>query len=337
MKKMEQFNLVVCGGTFDHFHKGHREFLRYGLSISNKLLVGLTSDEYVKAKNKGELIESYLLRKKKLEKFLLEENLKDRVLIEPIDNIFVPKVWEELPIKAIIVSKNTLKGAEKINLKRYEQEKSSLRVEIAPLVKSESNEYISSSRIRNGEINREGKAYINPFWIHQSLLITKKLRRQFRKPFGTLFKSLEFGRFDVPYIITVGDVTTKLFNELSLNQDISVIDFKVARKKRFSDVKELGFSGREKTLRIVNPAGCLTSYLFKAVCEIFKFKKNRDCLILQIDGEEDLSVLPLTLAAPLGSVIFYGQPEEGVVRVEVSEDSKKRVYSLVSKFMVTPV
>ncbi len=373
-----KYKLVVCGGTFDHFHKGHREFLRHALSISNKLLVGLTSDAYVKTKGDSGWIEDYKVRKQSLEDFFYKEKAKDKVWIESIDDIFIPKVWEQLPIEAIVVSESTILAAKKINSTRKEQGKSTLKIEISPLIKSKDNEYISSSRIRNGTINRDGRPYINPLWFRKKLLITEKLRRDFKKPFGLLIKSKNVilvirqlaehpesfphpnplpkgegtsissspsrerkgvrGRARMtqsPYLITVGDVTTKTFNNLSLDQDISVIDFKVARQKQFFSIKELGFSGREKVFKVNNPAGCLTPALSKAVCEIFKLKYDNQRIILQIEGEEDLSVLPLILAAPLRSVIFYGQPNEGVVRVNVSEKTKETSHRLINQFMAT--
>ncbi len=32
-------NLVVCGGTFDHFHKGHEAFLKYVFSVGKKSII----------------------------------------------------------------------------------------------------------------------------------------------------------------------------------------------------------------------------------------------------------------------------------------------------------
>lgn len=328
-----KYNLVVCGGTFDHFHKGHREFLRHGLAISKKVLIGLTTDEYVKSKNKSGYIDGFKKRKQKLEKFLIEENAIDRVSIEPIDDIYLPKVWECLPIEAIIVSEDTVYGAKKVNLKRKEQKKSSLNIEVFPLIKSEDNGYISSSRIRNGEINIEGRPYVNPLWLKGSLLITERLRRKFKRPFGVLLRETRrLKRRERPYLITVGDITTKTFNDLGLNQDISVIDFRVARKKEFSSFAQLGFSSRIKVIDTKNPAGCLTPSIFSSVTAIFAHRKN-ERIILKIDGEEDLSVLPLVLAAPLGSIIFYGQPGKGVVKVKVTKRSKEISYNLVGQFI----
>jgi hypothetical protein len=41
-----------------------------------------------------------------------------------------------------------------------------------------------------------------------------------------------------------------------------------------------------------------------------------------VEGEEDLLVLPLLAEMPIGSVIAYGQPHEGLVVVTVSEERR---------------
>ena len=40
---------------------------------------------------------------------------------------------------------------------------------------------------------------------------------------------------------------------------------------------------------------------------------NRNPVMIFVEGEEDLAVIPLVIAAPDGAVILYGQPHEEVV------------------------
>lgn len=326
-----RFNIVVCGGTFDHFHKGHKSFLRFILSSSNKIILGLTTEGYVRNKKLNSSIESYRERKNSIEEFFEKENALSRLEIEPINNLFIPKKWERLKIDAIVVSQDTRKGAQIINQDREKRGLPQLKIIVAPVIFTDSNKNLSSLRIRKGEINREGEPYVNPLWLKKDLQLPENLRKEFKKPFGELFKQIKALLIDKnSLMITVGDVTTKMFNEKSLGQDISIIDFKVARKKKFSNVQELGFSGSEVLLKVNNPAGYITSDLFRKLAEIFK-SERKGKIVLQINGEEDLAVMPLVLLSGLNTIIYYGQPGEGLVKVVVSEISKNKAYSLASK------
>ncbi len=337
---MKKYKLAAVGGTFDHFHRGHREFLRFALSLCDRLLVGLTTNEYIAQQKIGQECESYQIRKQALVDFLEGEKARKRVEIEPIESVFIPKIWEGLPIETIIVSKNTLSGAEAINKKRVKQGEKLLIIEIFDLIKDSDNQYISSSRIRNGQIDREGKPYINPLWFKNSLRLGDSTRKTLKRPMGFLIKDLphwvDLQRdLNAKKIITVGDIVTKSFNDLDINQGISVVDFCVGRKKMFFHIKELGFIETEYMIKVNNPAGFVTSQLFQAAADIFRFDNDDKRILVKIEGEEDLAVLPFALACPLGFTIFYGQPGLGVVLFEVSEENKKKAYQLMSEFRIT--
>lgn len=328
-------NLVVCGGTFDHFHKGHEEFLRYVFSVGKKILVGVTSDQYVRS-SKLETrslmeTESFEKRKQEVLSFLEQEKALSKAKIIKIDDLFGPTLDKNLPIDAIVVSQETKKGAEIINQKRKELGLKELKIIVAPPVYGEDRNIISSEKIRKGEIDRMGKLYVREEWLSKDFQLTEDLRGEFQKPFGELLldaRSLSKDRKRL--MITVGDVTAKTFNDLSLEQNLSVIDFKVGRIKKFANIQELGFAGAEVIFNVDNPPGFITSETLEKLVEIFKLGL-REKTILQISGEEDLAVLPIVLIAPLGTFIFYGQPHEGLVKVIVSEDSKNKAYNLFLK------
>src|SRR3989338_4577815 len=98
MGSPKKFKTAVLGGTFDHFHKGHKNFLEHGLSISKRLVVGLTSDEFVKKiKNQkskikntfqnSKVLQNFITRRKNVEDYL-NQNAKDRYEIVKIDDVF---------------------------------------------------------------------------------------------------------------------------------------------------------------------------------------------------------------------------------------------------------
>ncbi len=341
-----RFNVVVCGGTFDHFHKGHRLFLEYAFGLGNKVIVGLTSDTYVRSWKieAGNLnqIESFEKRKQAVLEFIKSEGVLGRVEIAEINDLFGPTLRKDLTIDTIIVSEDTKKGAEIVNQKRKELGLKELNLLIAPQVLAEDGKLISSQRIRKGEINKEGKLYVKREWFSEDLKLAEDLRGEFQKPFGELLKNgQDLSKNKNNLVITVGDVTAKIFNEKSLEQNISVIDFKVARKNKFSNISELGFTGEEKIFQADNPAGYITSDVFRTISKIFK-SDLRGKIILRINGEEDLVVLPLVLCSSLNTTIYYGQPPQrlgfagqaGIVRVVVSEESKNKAYNLVSRLKI---
>lgn len=327
------YNLVVSGGTFDHLHAGHKAFLRFILSISKKVMLGLTTDEYVQINKPGTQVQVYSTRKKALEKFLKDEHIQNKVEIASIDTVMYPSAWESLPFEAIVVTDDTKKGAQTINTQRHKKGLSILPIVIAPILYGEKGP-ISSTSIRKGQISPEGLAYIGKKWFAKDLLLPQKERHWFKKPFGKLLANgkLDFSQMNGETVATVGDFITGDFNKHKVNQRISVIDFVIGRKKTFSNISELGFLGNEIFFTTKNPPGYISSSLFKTIIQAISFLGEKERIIIQVNGEEDLAVLPLLLALPLGWTIFYGQPHEGIVQLDVTTDNKNKTHHFLKYF-----
>ncbi len=327
------YNVVVCGGTFDRFHKGHKEFILFQLQKSKNILIGVTTDKYIALYKKDKRIQSYSVRRKALQDFLRKEHVLDRVEIAPIDTLHIPLRWEKIPIDAIVVSEDTYGGAMLVNARRKKQLRKELPIIICEEKKAQDGMPISSSRIREGKINREGKPYVDPLWLKKTLLLTEKARKECRKPFGTIITTLD--HIHLPSsVATVGDITSKFFNSHKLLSQISIVDFHVGRKKTFSNFSDLHFLGDETVKMVKNPPSTITPSLFRAITDSFDAMEKGKKVIVKIDGEEDLSVLPLLLLAPLGFTIFYGQPGKGMVKVNVTEKSKEKAYSIIQCFSI---
>lgn len=323
------YNLSVCGGTFDRLHAGHKAFLRYILAHSKKVMLGVTSDAYVrKQKQDASFIASFAERKAALEDFLKQEHTREKVTIASIDSVFYPSEWELIPLEAIFVTNDSRNGAMRINEDRKKKGLPLLDVVVVPMV-SQSNKKLSSSTLRTTHPSLKKTVRMS---YKRTLLLPQSQRIHLQKPFGNVIRleDMPFTTIEGEKTITVGDVVTKQFNERHVGQRISVVDFIVQRKPTYNSVQELGFSGEELILSAKNPAGYVTVSLWDTLEQAFSITQKR--IIVRIYGEEDLAVLPLVLLAPLGTSIFYGQPHQGVVQVIVSKKTKENAYDIISKF-----
>ena len=329
-KSMHRYSLVVSGGTFDMFHKGHEEFLKYQLKVSKKIILGITSDEYFKDFPKTHDVQSYKIRKNSLEKFLNNENALDRVKIVPID-IKDPSDLKEDPVEALVVTSQTIKGAELINHKRSKSGLVRLPVLTCPLAVAEDGFPISSTRIRKGEITRNGMLLLNVLWMNTTLYLPPEIRDLLKKPFGQLIKNniYEFEKLDPSKIVSVGDIATKTLLDRKIIPKISIVDLIVEREKKFTSIRDLGFKNPSSIIKVDNAAGTITQALWSEVKNAVQAKETT---IIKVTGEEDLAVLPVILLLPLSWKIFYGQPGEGLVAITIDERIKITAHNILSKF-----
>ena len=154
---MEQLNLVATGGTFDYIHIGHIKLLSTAFEISDHVIIGLTSDRFVKRyKLTSNIKNNYLRRLFNLKKYI-SLNFKDaNYTILKLEDEFGP-VISSSQIQAIIVSEETLVKVKQINKIRISNCLEPLRVIVVEIAKSSDGKPISSTRIRNGEIDEKGQ------------------------------------------------------------------------------------------------------------------------------------------------------------------------------------
>jgi pantetheine-phosphate adenylyltransferase len=325
---MEKYKTTVCGGTFDLLHKGHKSFIKRTMELSDKVVIGITSDKYIHSFKNNLNIEDFEIRKQAVIGFLRSIGVQKKATIVAIDNAFEPYLETSSNYSAIVVTPQTKKSALEINLKRKQNGVTVLKIITVPFWLAEDGKIISSTRIRNGEINREGKLFVNPKWRNKKLILPKNLRSALQAPWGEVISSVPIN-LDSAKVITIGDATTIGFNKKNVGQFLSIIDFLIHRKVEFHTLSELGFKG-QRVQKVNNLPGTISFELFVAIESALK-SRNKENVIL-IDGEDDLAVMPAILLSPLGISIFYGQPDKGLVRITVNEENKERAYKLALSF-----
>lgn len=309
---MIRYSLVVCGGTFDLLHKGHKIFLQRLLETSDDLVIGLTSDKYVSQNKPNKKIKSFDVRKKTLVIFLKGLKAEKRVKIIKINDVYGPLLKPNFRTDALAVSSDKYDVALEINLKRKNAGLSQIKIIKIPIINAEDRKIISATRIRKGVIDKKGK-----------LLLPLFLREKLKKPFGKLMSEIP-ENIDISKVVTVGDVTTKKFLDRDLSPFLAIVDFKVERKP----INRTEFN-YPKIINVANSPGTISNELLEAVKNSFGDRIKK---VIIVNGEEDLAVLPAIIYAPSGFEIYYGQRNEGLVKINVTEKSKIDASNLLDNF-----
>jgi pantetheine-phosphate adenylyltransferase len=149
-----KYSKVATGGTFDEIHLGHIALLSKAFQVGTNVIIGISSDEFAKAK--GKVIHSYDERVTNLRR-TIHSNFDDaRFQIVKLDATYGPVVISE-DVAALIVSTERATVGYEINKTRINRGISPLSIIIVDMVRAEDGTPISSSRIRAGQIDAQGK------------------------------------------------------------------------------------------------------------------------------------------------------------------------------------
>ncbi|MDR2873229.1 MAG: phosphopantetheine adenylyltransferase [Methanobrevibacter sp.] len=146
----KKYDKVAVGGTFDRFHYGHRKLLKTAFKIGETVVIGVTSTEFAQVK---ENVEPHSIRMSNLNDFLKKyhDNFSIFYLNDPFGSTIHDKDFD-----AIVVSEETEATAVKINEIRKDKNMEPLSIFVISYVVAKDGVPISSTRIRNGEIDIKG-------------------------------------------------------------------------------------------------------------------------------------------------------------------------------------
>ncbi len=159
-----------------------------------------------------------------------------------------------------------------------------------------------------------------------SLRLPTHLRKKLKKPFGNLIPDVNDLEIETEIVICVGDKTSEEILGRGIKPKICVYDGMIKREK--IQIPDVIKKFKAEDIEIKNPPGTLTKEAFDAFKSAFKSKLN---FKIKVDGEEDLTTLAAIDVAPVGSIVIYGQPNEGVVVVRVDNKNKIRVKNILDE------
>ena len=151
---MSEYSLVAMGGTFDIIHRGHLTLLSNAFAISDKVIIGITSDEL--ATKKGKItVNKYDQRFENLTSVISKEFPNSSFQISKLENDFGPAVLEK-EVDALIVSDETSTQGNILNQLRAEKKIPPVQIVVVPMFLAKDGVRISTTRIKNSEIDIDG-------------------------------------------------------------------------------------------------------------------------------------------------------------------------------------
>ncbi len=317
--RKKPYRVIGLGGTFDHFHAGHKAFLDFAGALGNKLVIGVTAEELIKEKKHRALIEPIRQRKHSVLNYCKQKKYPAEIIT--LYDVYGTTLDENAVFDALAVTEETLPGAKKINDTRVKMGLKDLPVHTCQLVYDlEKKAHIHAVRIRAGEISRRGEVYTALFT--KSITLSDKQRAFFSKEQGTIIKSPESSSNNLR--VVVGDKSIEHFNQLKCHYDIGIYDGHTGGETNKSAVS-LAVTPDN---RVDNPAGSITPQLSEAILARVQAKAGH----ILVTGEEDLATIAAVLHLPLQSEVYYGQPGKGLVQIIVTEGVKNTFYNTLATY-----
>lgn len=158
--------------------------------------------------------------------------------------------------------------------------------------------------------------------------ISEELKQELKKPLGILIQDRDVTRQTISryirpdsYLVSVGDATSEKLDAIGFYQHLQIVDGVEKRKKR-----KLPVSAAKK-LYCDNPAGQITEQAIKTIKEAMSMQPPVQIIV---NGEEDLLVIPVCAFAPQNTLVFYGQPNEGLVIVHLTQEIRNKTKSILN-------
>ncbi len=166
------------------------------------------------------------------------------------------------------------------------------------------------------------------------MTMNEGLRKRLAEPFGEVLDFGEaIGRLRSARhspLIAVGDQTIIHLLDAGIAPDIGIFDLLCQRKEVPPEWKrKLEAAARREggAVRAFNAPGTVNAMMEDSVRDALSIGSGW----VEINGEDDLASLVVMAYARLGSVLLYGQPNAGMVWVEIDEKRQKEAQELLAE------
>ncbi len=151
-----KYRLVALGGTFSKLHYGHLMLLLIGIRSGERVIVGVTTDDFARKLGKSYEVPPFEERVQQLRAVLKERGWLKRCEIIPLKDPYGVTV-EDPRIEALVTSPFTHYRGIEINKLRERKGFKPLDIIVCPLVMAKDGKPISSTRIMRREITPKGE------------------------------------------------------------------------------------------------------------------------------------------------------------------------------------
>ena len=160
--------------------------------------------------------------------------------------------------------------------------------------------------------------------------LPEEARDAFKDPIGPVYTDAERLLADAGSpIVAVGDVVTYHLVAAGHTPTVAVIDGRTERETVTDEVRD-GLPSAD--VSVASEPATVSRDLLEALVAAIDGDGET---VVEVDGEEDLAVVPAVLAAPAGASVVYGQPGEGMVLATVDADLRERMRELAGRLETT--
>lgn len=156
--------------------------------------------------------------------------------------------------------------------------------------------------------------------------LPEEMRGDLKEPLGDVLAEVVKERLS-GRVVAVGDMVTYHLLEAGVTPDVAVVDGKTEREEVDDEIIER-WSALPVAARVENEPGTVSREVVEALRDAMEDEEES---LVEVEGEEDLVALPAVVLAEDGDTVLYGQPGEGMVYVEVNDETRERVLALLRR------